>query len=183
MENLENRENIRFVKINGYYTSIIVLVILFILSGIIYGVKIKWMNEALPLNDLPKLIKRLDLYFIILLVGIFVHEFIKFVIYKIYGVGSIKLKFKQLLAFLYSPNELTILQARLLWIIPFLFIAALTIISIIYFNFSVVFGFSILLITISDDLVMYLNLLKFNRNDVFIQEENFLGFKCIQRNE
>lgn len=171
----------KIVKINGYYANILAIVLLFILSGFIYVVKIKWMNKAFPMNNLSELLNNLRLFFLIFFGRLLINEFIKYVIYRIYGVRSIKFKIKQLVFFLYSPTELTILQARILWIMPFLFFIPFTIIAIIYFNFFVALAFSFILIATSDDLIMYLYLLKFNRNDIFIQEENVLGFEWIQR--
>lgn len=178
-ESKEITSNIKKVKINGPVCNIIFLTFLFPVLGLIILIKFFWMKESFPWDSLDNIFKGIISFVLILLFSLILHELIKYLLYKIFNVHSIKIKIKDFMFFLYSKQELTVKQAKALWLVPYLIFIPFLIISIIFFNFFIAFSFSLMLIGISDDLIMYFHLLKFNNQDIFIQEEKFLGFKCI----
>ncbi|MDF2699524.1 MAG: hypothetical protein K0Q49_1080 [Haloplasmataceae bacterium] len=174
-------EKIHKVKINGLLFNVLCLFILFPILYLIYYIKIQLMNEFFSWNDYGTILVGLIVFLVIFISSIIVHELIKFVIYKIYGVSSIKMIIKDHMFFLYSGEKLSIKQAKVLFSFPYLIFIIATIISTIFFNFFIAISFSFVLVVTSDDFVMYLHLRKFKNTDSFIQEKDFLGFQCLEK--
>lgn len=175
------------IKINGLKYNILVLLLVVPTIVIIIFLKYNLQDNVIQLynvfelftDSLINLAWWLFLFSIIYIGGVISHELLRMRILIQYGVPkrSLRFKLKNHMFFLYCSEKLTIKQAKRSWIIPFIFYCVLAFIAFLLLDIFLTIAFVCLILTISDDLVMYKYLKIYEDNDMFIQRDDCLGFQ------